>query len=68
LSLGSLGVTSSGYAFDYIINKSDLVVVLGASFNERTSYLWNEQLLGDKNVVQVDIDDEQLTKVSKADL
>ncbi len=68
LSLGSLGVTSSGYAFDYIINKSDLVVVLGASFNERTSYLWNEQLLGDKNVVQVDIDDEQLNKVYQADL
>ena len=68
LSLGSLGVTSSGYAFDYIINKSDLVVVLGASFNERTSYLWNDKLLGDKNVVQVDIDDEQLNKVYQADL
>ena len=48
LSLGSLGVTSSGYAFDYIVNKSDLVVVLGASFNERTSYLWNDKLLGNK--------------------
>ncbi len=68
LSLGSLGVTSSGYAFDYIINKSDLVVVLGASFNERTSYLWNDRLLGDKNVVQVDIDDDQLNKVYQADL
>jgi len=68
LSLGSLGVTSSGYAFDYIINKSDLVVVLGASFNERTSYLWNNKLLGDKNVVQIDIDDEQLNKVYQADL
>ena len=68
LSLGSLGVTSSGYAFDYIVNRSDLVVVLGASFNERTSYLWNKQLLGDKNVVQVDIDDEQLNKVYQADL
>jgi len=68
LSLGSLGVTSSGYAYDYIVNKSDLVVVLGASFNERTSYLWNKQLLGDKNVIQVDINDEQLNKVYQADL
>ena len=68
LSLGSLGVTSSGYAFDYIVNKSDLVVVLGASFNERTSYLWNDKLLGNKNVVQVDINDEQLNKVYQADL
>ncbi len=68
LSLGSLGVTSSGYAYDYIINRSDLVVVLGASFNERTSYLWNDKLLSDKNVVQVDINNEQLNKVYHADL
>ncbi|MCK5396294.1 MAG: thiamine pyrophosphate-binding protein, partial [Gammaproteobacteria bacterium] len=68
LSLGSLGVTSSGYAFDYIVKKSDLVVVLGASFNERTSYLWNDELLGDKNVIQVDIDSDQLNKVYQADL
>lgn len=68
LSLGSLGVTSSGYAYDYIINKSDLVIVLGASFNERTSYLWNNKLLGDKNVIQVDINDDQLNKVFQADL
>ncbi len=68
LSLGSLGVTSSGYAYDYIVNKSDLVIVLGASFNERTSYLWNKNLLGNKNVVQVDINHQQLNKVFQADL
>ena len=68
LSLGSLGVTSSGYAYNYIVNRSDLVIVLGASFNERTSYLWNDDLLGNKCVVQVDINDDQLNKVYHADL
>lgn len=68
LSLGSLGVTSSGYAYDYIINKSDLLIILGASFNERTSYLWNNKLLGDKKIIQVDLNDEQLNKVYQADL
>jgi acetolactate synthase-1/2/3 large subunit len=68
LSLGSLGVTSSGYAYDYIVNRSDLVIVLGASFNERTSYLWNKKLLNNKHVIQVDINDEQLDKVYQADL
>ncbi|MDT8281234.1 MAG: thiamine pyrophosphate-binding protein [Gammaproteobacteria bacterium] len=68
LSLGSLGVTSSGYAYDYIVNSADLVIVLGASFNERTSYLWNDKLLSDKNVVQIDINDQQLNKVFQADL
>ena len=68
LSLGSLGVTSNGYAYDYIVKKSDLVLVLGASFNERTSYLWSNKLLADKNVIQIDINDEQLNKVYQADL
>jgi len=68
LSLGSLGVTSNGYAYDYIVNKADLVVVLGASFNERTSYLWNKELLKNKIVIQVDINNEQIEKVYQADL
>jgi len=67
-SLGSLGVTSSGFAYEYIVNHADLVLVLGASFNERTSYLWNENLLSNKTVVQVDINSEQLEKVYTADL
>jgi acetolactate synthase-1/2/3 large subunit len=67
-SLGSLGVTSSGYAYEYIVNHADLVLVLGASFNERTSYLWNRELLSEKTVVQVDINNEQLEKVYTADL
>lgn len=68
LSLGSLGVTSSGYAYDYIVKHADLVLVLGASFNERTSYLWNKNLLSNKTVVQVDINDQQLEKVYTANL
>ncbi len=67
-SLGSLGVTSSGYAYDYIVNQADLIIVLGAGFNERTSYLWNKALLKDKTVIQVDINEEQLEKVYLADL
>ena len=68
LSLGSLGVTSSGYAYDYIVNRADLIVVLGASFNERTSYPWNEKLLTDKQIIQVDINEAHLNKVFQADL
>jgi len=39
LSLGSLGVTSSDHAYRYIVEHADLVLFLGAGFNERTSYL-----------------------------
>ena len=68
LSLGSLGVTSNGHAYRYIVRHADLLIFLGAGFNERTSYLWDEKLLAGKKIAQIDNDDEQLEKVFKADV
>ncbi len=68
LSLGSLGVTSNGDAYKYIVNHADLILFLGAGFNERTSYLWDEKLLGDKKIAQIDNDHERLEKVFRADV
>jgi acetolactate synthase-1/2/3 large subunit len=68
LSLGSLGVTSNGDAYKYIVDHADLILFLGAGFNERTSYLWDEKLLGNKKIAQIDNDHEQLEKVFKADV
>jgi acetolactate synthase-1/2/3 large subunit len=67
-SLGCLGVTSDGRAFRHIIDQADLLLVLGAGFNERTSYLWDRQLMAGKRVIQVDHDARQLEKVFRADL
>ncbi len=68
LSLGCLGVTSNGEAYRYIVEQADLVIFLGAGFNERTSYLWDSKLLAGKKVAQVDRDAAQLNKVFKADV
>lgn len=68
LSLGCLGVTSNGDARRYIVEHADLVIFLGAGFNERTSYLWDSGLLGDKKIAQVDRDPAQLGRVFKSDL
>ncbi|MFN3398383.1 MAG: thiamine pyrophosphate-binding protein, partial [Sulfurimicrobium sp.] len=68
LSLGSLGVTSGGYAMRYLEQEADLVLVLGAGFNERTSYVWDPHLLADKKLIQVDNSAQQLEKVFRADL
>jgi acetolactate synthase I/II/III large subunit len=68
LSLGSLGVTSGGYAMRYLEQKADLVLMLGAGFNERTSYVWDKQLLAGKKLIQVDNNPRQLEKVFRADL
>ena len=68
LSLGSLGVTSTGYAYKYIIDNADAIIFLGAGFNERTSYLWDESLLQNKKIAQVDSNPEQIDKVFKSDV
>ena len=68
LSLGSLGVTSYSGAYHYILDKADLIIFLGAGFNERTSYVWNEELLKNKKIIQIDNNVEQLEKVFQADL
>jgi len=68
LSLGSLGVTSGGYARRYLEQEADLVLVLGAGFNERTSYVWDKNLLAGKKLIQVDNSAQQLEKVFRADL
>ena len=68
LSLGCLGVTSDGQAYRYVVDHADLVIFLGAGFNERTSYVWDSRLLAGKKVVQVDSDPAQLEKVFTADL
>jgi acetolactate synthase-1/2/3 large subunit len=68
LSLGSLGVTSTGYAYKYIVDNADAIIFLGAGFNERTSYLWDKALLENKKIAQIDSNPEQLQKVFKADV
>jgi acetolactate synthase-1/2/3 large subunit len=68
LSLGSLGVTSTGYAYKYIIENADAIIFLGAGFNERTSYLWDATLLQNKKIAQVDSNPDQIDKVFKSDV
>lgn len=68
LSLGCLGVTSNGGAYRYIVEQADLVLFLGAGFNERTSYLWDARLLHGKRLAQVDRDAAQLGRVFRPDV
>ena len=68
LSLGCLGVTSNGHAYRYIVDHADLVIFLGAGFNERTSYLWDAKLLANKKLAQVDSNTGQLGRVFRPDV
>jgi acetolactate synthase-1/2/3 large subunit len=68
LSLGCLGVTSNGKAYRYLVDHADLLIFLGAGFNERTSYLWDARLLANKKIAQVDRDAAQLGRVFQPDV
>jgi len=68
LSLGCLGVTSNGDAYRYLVEHADLLLFLGAGFNERTSYLWDARLLAAKKIAQVDRDARQLGRVFQPDV
>jgi acetolactate synthase I/II/III large subunit len=68
LSLGCLGVTSNGDAYRYLVAHADLLVFLGAGFNERTSYVWDAKLLAGKKTIQIDRDPAQLGRVFQPDL
>jgi acetolactate synthase-1/2/3 large subunit len=68
LALGCLGVTSNGEAYRYLVDHADLLLFLGASFNERTSYLWDARLLDGKTIIQVDRDARQLGRVFRPDV
>jgi len=68
LSLGVLGITSNELAFRYIKEKSDLLIIAGASFGERTSYNWSNELINDKKIIQIDNNQEQLNKVFTAEI
>ncbi|HEY9098290.1 MAG TPA: thiamine pyrophosphate-binding protein [Thiobacillus sp.] len=67
LSLGCLGVTSNGDAYRYMVEHADLLIFLGAGFNERTSYMWDAKLLANKKIVQVDRDATQIGRVFHPD-
>lgn len=68
LSLGCLGVTSNGEAYRYLVDHADLLIFLGAGFNERTSYLWDAKLLANKKIAQVDRDATQIGRVFQPDV
>ena len=68
LSLGTLGVTSNGAALQTILEQSDLLLILGASINERTSYLWKSALFTERPIIQIDHNHNQLNKTFRATL
>ena len=61
LHLGILGVAGHTSAQKYIFEKSDLIIVIGANFDEFTTFNWNPVFL-DKKIIQMDVDFREIGK------
>ncbi len=62
LCLGIMGICGHAMATEYIYEKADLLIAVGTSFGEFSTFNWNERLLNNKKIIQIDIDDKEIGK------
>ncbi|WP_016778834.1 thiamine pyrophosphate-binding protein [Anaerophaga thermohalophila] len=60
--LGVVGICGHPVASEYIFNKSDLLIAIGTSFGEFSTYGWDERFLKNKKIIQIDIDSREIGK------
>jgi acetolactate synthase-1/2/3 large subunit len=62
LYLGIMGVCGHTLAADYLIDESDLLIVVGSSLGEFTTFNWDIRFLKNKKMIQIDIDNREIGK------
>lgn len=62
LCLGIVGICGHPVAADYVFEKSDLLIAVGTSFSEFSTYSWDERFLKHKKIIQIDIDSREIGK------
>lgn len=62
LCLGVVGICGHALAADYVFEKSDLLIAVGTSFGEFSTYSWDERFLKKKKIIQIDIDKREIGK------
>ncbi|MFA4853023.1 MAG: thiamine pyrophosphate-binding protein, partial [Bacteroidales bacterium] len=62
LCLGIMGICGHPTASEYIFEESDLLIAVGASFGEFTTFNWDERFLKNKKIIQIDIDNREIGK------
>ncbi len=54
LSLGIMGLCGHPMAADYIFEKSDLIIAVGTSFGEFTTFNWDPRFVENRKIIQID--------------
>lgn len=62
LCLGIMGVCGHPTAADYIFGEADLIIAVGTSFGEFTTFNWDERFGKNKKILQIDIDNREIGK------
>jgi acetolactate synthase-1/2/3 large subunit len=68
LSLGVLGFAGSPAAEEYIIGDVDVLLVVGASLNQMTTFSWEPKIMPSDCLIHIDIDPSQIGKNYPADI
>lgn len=62
LCLGIVGICGHPIAAEYIFEQSDLIIAVGTSFGEFSTFSWDERFLKNKKIIQIDIDNREVGK------
>ena len=68
LSLGVLGLAGSPAAEEYIMGDVDVLLVVGASLNQMTTFSWDPKIMPSDCLIHIDIDPSQIGKNYPADI
>jgi acetolactate synthase-1/2/3 large subunit len=68
LSLGVLGFSGSPVAEEYLMGDVDVLLVVGASLNQLTTFSWDPKLKPSDSLIHVNIDPSEIDKNYMADI
>lgn len=68
LCLGVMGVCGHSTASDYIFEKADLLIAVGTTFGEFSTFNWDPRIRENKKLIQIDIDNREIGKNYTVDI
>lgn len=62
LCLGIMGICGHSAASTYVFEKADLIIAVGTSFGEFSTFNWDKRITENKSIIQIDIDPNEIGK------
>ncbi len=62
LCLGIFGICGHSLASDFIFEQADLLIAIGTTFGEFSTFNWDERIINNKKLIQIDIDHREIGK------